>query len=543
MTTRAFHEINLFIKAKLFFCKLHIMQKRFKLLFFLIIYWGCMLSQDEYKDVANIFINRCTSCHHPEKTHPDFTNYSSINLYKTNISYNLTNSKMPPWPPDTAYSRFTHERIITLSEKTKILNWISNGALAGDTTLAPQAPTYPKTKLNGTPDLILTIPTYTSTATTTDQYICFSIPTGLTQDRILKAYEIVPGNASIVHHVSLTIDTIGNSSNDLSGNCFTNSGHISLGSYAPGGAPIVLPDIAPSKFGIRLKAGSKMILEMHYPEWSIGEVDSTQVRLYFYPTNEQNIRTLYVSPLLQNWTFGVAANTSDTIRASMNYPQNISVYSIFPHSHNICTSIKVFATDGNNTIKLCKINNWDFEWQGFYTFKNFIKIPNTYTLHAAHFFDNTTNNPKNTNPVDVSAGVFSSDEMLMDQFMFTEYQNGDENINIDSIIQINPLLNVSSVDNIEKDKIDLNIYPNPFSEKIFLKYKLRETSRISLEIYNTLGEEIYQIKPIFKAPGTHSIECNFNNFENNKNTSQIYLIKLVVNDYIYTKKIVLESKN
>ena len=84
------------------------------------------------------------------------------------------------------------------------MNWITAGAPYGatlvDTALAPPAPVYPSTKLNGTPDLILNIPSYVSTATTSDKYICFSIPTGLTQNRILKAYEIVPNNASIIHH-------------------------------------------------------------------------------------------------------------------------------------------------------------------------------------------------------------------------------------------------------------------------------------------------------------------------------------------------------
>ena len=72
---------------------------------------------------------------------------------------------MPPWPPDTTYSRFLHERIITQTEKADILSWIATGAVKGDTTLAPQAPTYTKHKLKGTPDLILKVPAFASNAT------------------------------------------------------------------------------------------------------------------------------------------------------------------------------------------------------------------------------------------------------------------------------------------------------------------------------------------------------------------------------------------
>src|ERR1035437_4226332 len=110
-----------------------------------------------YKDVAGIFYNRCTSCHH-ENQHPQsMLNYSETYPWVASIKADLNSGKMPPWSPDTTYTRFLHERIITSSEKTAILSWISTGALQGDTTLAPPAPTYSQYKLNGVPDLVLQI--------------------------------------------------------------------------------------------------------------------------------------------------------------------------------------------------------------------------------------------------------------------------------------------------------------------------------------------------------------------------------------------------
>jgi hypothetical protein len=53
------------------------------------------------------------------------------------------------------------------------------------------------------------IPTYTSTATGSDVYRCFVLPTGLTTDKFITAFEALPGNRGIVHHVLVYADTTG----------------------------------------------------------------------------------------------------------------------------------------------------------------------------------------------------------------------------------------------------------------------------------------------------------------------------------------------
>jgi hypothetical protein len=96
-----------------------------------------------YKDVAPIFYNRCTSCHHPGGHPPEhYTSYSETVPWVSLIKADLNSGKMPPWSPDTTYTRFLHERIITASEKATIINWINAGYPAGDTMLAPPVPVY-----------------------------------------------------------------------------------------------------------------------------------------------------------------------------------------------------------------------------------------------------------------------------------------------------------------------------------------------------------------------------------------------------------------
>ena len=78
------------------------------------------------------------------------------------------------------------------------------------------------------------MPAFTSNATNINSYVCFSLPTNLTQDCYLRAVEVVPGSTSFVYHLLVNVDPTGNTSNNLSGNCFTIPGDFGIGGYAPG---------------------------------------------------------------------------------------------------------------------------------------------------------------------------------------------------------------------------------------------------------------------------------------------------------------------
>jgi FlgD Ig-like domain len=503
-------------------------------------------SQLFYKDVAPIFYDKCASCHHAGNVYPPLNYYSSVSGFTGLIANDLNTNKMPPWPPDTSYTRFVHERVITLSEKTKILTWISTGAAMGDTTLAPPAPLYPMTILNGTPDLILTVPSYTSTATSSDKYICFTIPTGLTQNRILRAYEIVPNNPSIIHHSVINVDTLGTSTSDLTGGCYTIGGDFNIGDYAPGSQPIVFPNSPSVKFGVTIKAGSNFVAQVHYPAGSAGQVDNTQIRLFFYPVGTVNVRQIYATTPLQNWSFNIPANVTKTVTAV--YPTtggitaDISLFSIFPHSHGICKSIENYATNGTSTIPLCKIPKWDFDWQGFYTYKNLVKIPIGYKLYGKHVFDNTAANP-NSVPFTVFAGPNTANEMVFDGIMFALYNTGDELIDIKSIIDADPLfnniVNVPTTDPIAKS---IAVYPNPFSDKISIQYSLFSEEATKLLIYNSMGQEVMVMSDGNENIGLHSYEWNGKNKNGIAVAAGIYNYKLQIGDKSYFGKIVYKSK-
>jgi len=510
--------------------------KKLALIFLIALTHLTCFSQIEYKDVAGIFYARCTSCHHEGASFFPFMNYTQTSASASLIQSNLIQGKMPPWNADTTYTRFMHERIITAPEKQKILDWITNGTPAGDTTLAPSSPHYSDGfQLAGNADITLSIGSFTSTATNSDKYYCFAIPTGLTEDRIIRAFEVVPGNHAIVHHAVVTADTTGNYNSDLSGSCFNIPGNLGIGTYAPGTRATVFPSQAPLKAGIRLKAGSKVIIQLHYPAGSSGMVDSTKIRIYFYPPSETGIRTIYSKTPLQNWQFYVLANTVSSAEAyyptSGSLSSSLSLLAVYPHNHMLGRKIINYAVKpGVDTIKLIRINEWDFEWQDYYLYKRPIKVPNGYRLYAKHTYDNTVNNPNNPNnpPVLVTAGTGTNDEMLFDGAMYMNYLPGDENIDVETIINNDPLLAVGLTNPENGNQIkNAKVYPNPFSNSTFIQFSVFEKANIEVEIYDVLGKKINSNSFENLQKGYHDWEWKGDDINGNKVENGIYFYKIL----------------
>ncbi|PBQ31042.1 hypothetical protein CNR22_04410 [Sphingobacteriaceae bacterium] len=504
------------------------------------------LKAQVYKDVAGIFYTRCTSCHHPNASEYPFMNYSQTAIEASAINYQLSNNIMPPWSADTSYTRFQHERLITSVEKQTLLNWIANGALPGDTTLAPLPPVYPEHyQLTGNADLTLKIGTFTSTSGSTDKYYCFAIPSGLTQDRIIRGYEVVPGNKKIVHHAVITADTTGNYTSDLSGGCYNIPGNLGIGTYAPGSKATVFPGQAPLKAGIYLKAGSKIIIQMHYPEGSAGEVDSTKLRLFFYPLNESGVRRIYSTTPLQNWAMAIPANSIVAYgayypSASVGLPASLSAFAVMPHSHLLCQSIIYYAVNpGVDTIPLVRIKKWDFEWQDYYTFKKLVKIPAGYRLYSKHVYDNTTNNPNNPNspPITVYSNTGTNDEMLFDGMMYLAYQPGDEMIDIETIINNDPLLGLNELRSSE-DFVSSLAFPNPFSQAVHLRYTQTKYSDVTIEIYDISGRLLLHTNLGKQTQGSHDWEWDGKTSEGVKIDDGVYFYKIKSASFTYEGKVI-----
>ena len=467
-------------------------------------------------DIAPILYNNCASCHRPSGIAPfSLLTYSDASMFGGAIKTAVQNRHMPPWPPDPSYSRFAHERRLSQQEIDKIADWVNGGQLPGDLSLAPPVPAFSNTgDLPGTPDLVAQIPTYTSTASSGDIYQCFVIPSGLNLPRYISAFEAVPGNRPLVHHVLVFSDTTGICGQldaASSGPGYTTFGGVGtgnaklIGGWVPGSTPMQYPP----GFGMRLPANADIVIQIHYPAGTAGEQDSTKINFFFTPNN--NVRGLVIEPALNhmnamtNGPLVIPANQTRTFNEHYEVPSflNVSLLGLAPHMHLIGRNITSFAVSpAGDTQKLIRINNWDFHWQGFYMFPKLKKIVGGTDLYATAFYDNTDNNPYNPNnpPQLITAGEGTSDEMMLIYFIYTLYQPGDENIVIDSTVlaSAHPLPYYH-------DKQFLELYPNPASGKVYLKCYLEQSSPIQVIITDMGGKLATAPFHSFLAKGYHAL--------------------------------------
>ncbi|MBK7104251.1 MAG: T9SS type A sorting domain-containing protein [Ignavibacteriae bacterium] len=83
------------------------------------------------------------------------------------------------------------------------------------------------------------------------------------------------------------------------------------------------------------------------------------------------------------------------------------------------------------------------------------------------------------------------------------------------------------------------VYPNPFNPQTTIKFDITESSKVSVKIYNIIGEEIITLLEKVTAPGNYSLSWEARDYNGKLVPSGIYLIRLTTNNYSATVKSIL----
>jgi hypothetical protein len=474
------------------------MKKAFLLLLSLIV-----ISQKAYsqtptwaENIAPILFKNCAKCHNPNGVGPfSLLTFDEAYRNRAGIKASVIAKNMPPWSPDPNYRHMANERILSNADVNAITAWANGNAPQGNPANAPTPPVFSTGTEIVAPDLVLTIPTY-NINTTNDLYRCFVLPSTLVGDRFITQLEVIPGNRKAVHHVlayqdSSSVPVQLDAADPAPG--YTNYGGTGSNSstlvagWVPGQGAVKFP----KGMGIRLTAGTNLVLQVHYPGGITNQKDSTKIVIKFAPVGSSN-RELYnrpilahVAPFLTNGPLAIPANQTKSFTEKLVIPREGSFLSIAPHMHLIGRRTKVYGLMPNgDTLKLINIPDWDFNWQGSYGFRNVLKFPVGMTLVAENFYDNTTANPYNpTNPPKlVTLGESTTDEMMLTYFTFMAYQAGDENIVLDSSAIISNTFDVQ-----QKERLSLNCAPNPSRSTMTLNVNLPQREFCNVDIFALNG--------------------------------------------------------
>jgi hypothetical protein len=82
-------------------------------------------------------------------------------------------------------------------------------------------------------------------------------------------------------------------------------------------------------------------------------------------------------------------------------------------------------------------------------------------------------------------------------------------------------------------------YPNPFNPNTTIRYALKQSTRVTLAVFNLLGQEVRTLVKTRQEAGYKTVIWDGLNNQGRKVASGIYLYRLEAGDFVKTRKMVL----
>jgi mono/diheme cytochrome c family protein len=379
--------------------------------------------------IAPILYNNCVTCHRPGEAAPfSLISYEDAKKRGSLIAAVTKSRYMPPWHAAHGYGEFAGERRLTDEQIAVIAEWVKQGMPEGDRSKMPKVPQFTEGWQLGKPDLVLEMPAaFEVPAGGPDIYRNFAIPTRLAEDKWVRAIELRPSARKAVHHVLYAYDGSGATAKldgadgkpgfsgmsaiGVSGAGAGNSG--SLGGWAVGATPQFLPE----NLAFPLPKGSHIVLQMHFHPTGKAESEKSTVGIYFAPQPPERRIMGVQGPALFGFGAGIDIPAGDkqyVIEDSITLPVDVRAVAAGAHAHYIAKEMKATATlpDGS-TRPLLWIQDWDFNWQDRYNYKDPVALPKGTRIDIRITYDNSADNPRNPSqpPKPVKWGEQSFDEM------------------------------------------------------------------------------------------------------------------------------------
>jgi hypothetical protein len=404
------------------------------------------------KDVAPILNRNCANCHRPGEIGPmSLLSYKEARPWAKSIREKVVAREMPPWHADPNHGQFSNDRRLGEKDIATLVAWVDGGMKEGDAKDLPPTPKFTEGWNIGKPDVVLTMPDeYSVPAEGVVDYQYMTVETKFTEDHWIQAAEIRAGNRGVVHHIIVFVQDppgtkrepagvqmklVGGAADTLPRPQIrqaaageprkvgeprqAGAGGGNRGGGAGGGW--VLIGTAPGDSGGEMKpgtaklvkAGSKLIFQIHYTPNGTASKDRSSVGLIFAKTPpEYEVKTMGVT----NNRFVIPAGEANyRVESAAVFSEDSLVYSVFPHMHvrGKAFEYRLIYPDGHSEI-VASMPKYDFNWQGSYRFKTPLEVPKGSRLECVAYFDNSKGNKANPDAdKDVRWGDQTWEEMMI----------------------------------------------------------------------------------------------------------------------------------
>jgi mono/diheme cytochrome c family protein len=370
------------------------------------------------KDIAPILQNRCQNCHRPGDMAPmSLVKYEDVRPWVRSIKARVAAREMPPWHIDRniGIQKFKGDPSLTDKEIATIVAWVDAGAPMGNPADMPPPRTFEDDDKwhIGTPDLIIRSPKRIVKAYAADWFGDDFVPSGLTEDRYIKAIETKPsaGSREVVHHL-LTYAVDPEDNQATLGDDSTGGG-LFLNEYASGKNGDIFPDGAATL----LKAGSNIRFSLHLHSIGREVASSSEIGIVFYPkgyvpkyTRWSKQLAINADPLLD-----IPAGVPDVRHDSyerINQPAKLVAFQPHMHIRGKAQCLELIYPD--NRVETISCAHFNYNWHLVYPYADEVQplVPAGTVLHVISWHDNSAGNKYNPDPKNwVGRGNRTIDEM------------------------------------------------------------------------------------------------------------------------------------
>jgi hypothetical protein len=382
------------------------------------------------RDVAPILEKNCQGCHRPGEAAPfSLLTYQQARPWAKAMKEAVRLKKMPPWFADPLYGKFSNDHSLAVKDVDIIAAWADAGAPEGDPKDLPAPLSFVEGWSIPKPDVVFQPPqAFQIPASGTIEYQKIIVPSGFTEDKWVQFAEARPGDRARIHHMILYVREPGSHwLKDAKPGVFfvapkpaenENVDTSALPSdflvgYAPGQPPEILP---PGQAKL-IKAGSDLVLEIHYTTNGAAATDQGSKFGLVFARVAPKERVLTLSAT--NGTFKIPPGDPNyRVDAEFQLGTTVKLAGLHPHMHGRGKDFEYRIVYPNGeTQTLLRVPRYNWHWQLWYNLAEPIVLPKGAKIECTAHFDNSPNNPDNADPTkEVSWGDQSWDEMMVGFF-------------------------------------------------------------------------------------------------------------------------------
>jgi hypothetical protein len=382
------------------------------------------------RDIAPIFQDKCEACHRAESIAPmSLVTFEEARPWARSTKQRVADRQMPPWHIDKTIGiqQFKNDRSLSDKQIDTIVAWVDAGAPKGDPKDMPAAKVWPSDQSwnfarvfnQAEPDLVIRSTPYTQKAGSNDTWWKPVVETGLKEDRWVRGIEIRPGTVKgrkITHHAIARLqqedpDAQANADQDAAVGNLANTGTFMEWAVGKQG------EMMRPNSGKLMKAGSRIVWDIHYSSGGEDVTDVVELGIYFYPKGQEPKfkQTLHLMGGTNSSGIDIPPNTVKATQGFFVLRENGRVESFQPHMHlrGKAMSIEAILPTGQLQV-LSYVDHFNFNWHNSYVYTDDAAplLPKGTILKVTAWHDNTAANKANPDPnVWVGYGDRTVDEM------------------------------------------------------------------------------------------------------------------------------------